>query len=405
MIPWKRAIALADMDAFFTSVEQLDDPFLRSRAVVITSHQQGSCVISCSYEARQYGIKVGMSLLEAKQHCSLLVQRVSRSQRYAEISDRIIHALKTQITPVIEQSSIDEAYLELTAEQGLYPSPQHMAEHIREVIYQSSGLSASVGLSGDKTTAKFAAKQNKPHGYMIIPPYESKLALADVPVSELCGIGHGMTRYLAQLGVHTCKDMQSIPISVLSKRFGRIGRRIWYMCLGADPHPVNSKLHQPKSLGHSKIIPPGTSNEHTLFSYCHYLTLRLAKRLRNHDLKSAIFLIGIKSKSRGWLSERITLDEATNNNPDLYKLFTVWINKTHYRHEVISKIFITATNLQTYSQKSLNNSKKKSINTTLDEIHKQFGLKGLMPARLIESYHDINPVIPFSYTAQNNLLL
>ncbi|HJN38219.1 MAG TPA: DNA polymerase IV [Gammaproteobacteria bacterium] len=403
MIPWRRVIALADMDAFFASVEQLDQPYLRSRAVVITSRHQGSCVISCSYEARSYGIKVGMPIFEAKQLCPLLVQCISRSDRYAEISDCIMHALKSKITPMIEQSSIDEAYLDLTAEQQLYESHQHMVEHIRCVVYQASGLSVSVGLSGDKTTAKFAAKQNKPHGYMIIPPHEACLALADVPVAELCGIGQGMQSFLAGLGVHHCQDMRNIPISVLSKRFGRIGRRVWYMCLGQDPDPVDVRYRQPKTLGHSKVLPPHTSNHATILAYCHYLTGRLAKRLRDHSLKSTEFSLGMKSYSRDWISQRMVLTQATNDNVIIQKLFLDWLNTYHKHHEAVSHLYITAMNLQQLQQLSLNGQQQSKINATLDAIHERYGLKGVMSARLVDVYQEINSVVPFGYHANKKL--
>ena len=207
----RRVIALVDMDAYFAAVEQLDDPFLRSKAVVITNHPKNSTIISCSYEARFYGIRVGDTLWDARKKCPSMVVKSSRSQRYGMVSDKIMQALAYHITPDIEQSSVDEAYLDLTFVKHLYPSFDVLAQKIQSTIYQASGLSASVGIGSNKTIAKYAAKQNKPYGYMVIPHEDSKLALSDVPVSELCGIGPGMTKYLSQLGIHYCKDIEKFP--------------------------------------------------------------------------------------------------------------------------------------------------------------------------------------------------
>ena len=180
-------IVLVDMNSFFASIEQLDQPELFGRPIAVTNGRQGTCIITCSYEARYWGIKTGMRLKQAKKLCPELIQRPSRPKRYAEISTRIMHGL-TSITPDVEVYSVDEAFLDMTHCQKIISSPQTMARKIKELILELSDLSCSIGVSGDKTTAKYAAKQNKPDGLTIIPPEKAEETLQDVPVTELCGI-------------------------------------------------------------------------------------------------------------------------------------------------------------------------------------------------------------------------
>lgn len=171
--PWQRAIALLDMNAFFASVEQRDFPSLLGKPVAITNGMRGSCIITCSYEARAYGVHTGMRVREALTICPDLIQRPTRPKIYAKVSTNIMHNLKT-VCPDIEVFSIDEAFIDITSCQKLYGSPIEVAHHLKQSVYEASGLLCSLGLSGDKTTAKYAAKLNKPDGFTVVPPWQAK---------------------------------------------------------------------------------------------------------------------------------------------------------------------------------------------------------------------------------------
>lgn len=264
--PWPRAIILVDMNAFFASVEQHDSPELKGRPVAITNGQEGTCIITCSYEARAYGVCTGMRLKQALSLCPHLVAVSSHPQRYVEVSTSIMKALE-DITPDIEIFSVDEAFLDVTHCQQMFGSPEHIGQMTRQKVMQASGLLCSIGVSGDKTTAKYAAKLYKPNGFCVISPWDAQRKLENVPVHDLCGIGDGIERFLAKYGVYHCGDMANLPISVLGKRFGNIGRRIWLMCQGADPEPVYTNINAPKSMGHGKVMPPNTHDKNTLLVY------------------------------------------------------------------------------------------------------------------------------------------
>jgi len=235
-------IALVDMNAFFASIEQLDRPEWRGRPVAITNGKIGTGIITCSYEARAYGVRTGMRLPEAQKICPQLIRSAARPYRYAEVSRSIMSSLEV-ITPDLEIFSVDEAFLDLSHCQRLYHyDPWAIGKRIKQVVFESSGLLCSVGLSGDRSTAKWAAKQQKPNGLTVIKPELAGKALADIAVTELSGINKGIGRFLAQYGVFCCADMKKIPISVLARRFGNPGRRIWLMAQGKDPELVDGYI-------------------------------------------------------------------------------------------------------------------------------------------------------------------
>lgn len=242
MTRWPRMIALLDMNAFFASIEQLDRPLWRGRAVGVTNGARGTCIITCSYEARSYGIKTGMRLQEAKKLCPGFIQAPARPARYAAVSTAIMTAVEA-VSPDIEVFSVDEAFLDLTHCQSLYAEDVWaIGRRIKQCVFSASGLLCSVGISGDKTTAKWAAKQDKPNGLRVVPPWKSASTLAAVPVTELCGISNGIGRFLSDRGVSVCGQMKHLPISALAQRFGNPGRRIWLMAQGLDPEPVQCSL-------------------------------------------------------------------------------------------------------------------------------------------------------------------
>ncbi len=314
---WSRAIILVDMNAFFAAVEQLDNPALRGQPVAITNGAEGSCIITCSYEARAYGIRTGMRLPEAKPRCPHLLVLPSRPKRYTQISRDIMQAL-TQITPEIEIFSVDEAFLDVTHCQKLFGDPEVIGKRVKQCVFDASGLLCSLGISGDKTTAKFAAKLDKPNGFTVIPPWQAKQRLQYVPVTELCGIGKGIGDFLAGHGVLLCGDMQKLPISVLAKRFGNLGRRMWYMCQGADPDPVHTDINPPKSMGHGKVLPPGTTDTALVHTYLRHMCEKVAARLRRNNMQAQRFFIGVKSY-HGWLGEKISLSQACADGHVFYQ--------------------------------------------------------------------------------------
>ena len=204
---WERVIFLLDMNAFFASIEQTDFPELRHRPVAVTNGDVGTCVITCSYEARAYGVKTGMHIKQARQLCPRIIKRPARPERYAQVSSQLMHGLQ-KFTPDMEIFSVDEAFLDFTRCKRVYPDPVALAPQIQQHVLQTTGAGCSIGVSGDKTTAKYAAKLKKPHGITIIPPWEAEERLKNVPVTELCGIAKGIV-FPEEVNASRCGDFRA----------------------------------------------------------------------------------------------------------------------------------------------------------------------------------------------------
>lgn len=382
---WQRAIILVDMNAFFASIEQADHPEWRGRAIAVTNGKVGSCVITCSYEARAFGIKTGMRLYEARKLCPHLIQAPSRPERYVTVSRAIMDALST-LTPDMEVFSVDEAFLDVTRCQLLLGTPDKIAAMAKELVFEASGLHCSVGVSGDKTTAKFAAKQVKPDGFTVIPPWEAKARLRYVKVTELCGINTGIGGFLAKHGVEVCGDMEKLPISILAKRFGNVGRRIWYMCQGADPAPVQTIVPSPKSMGHGKVMPPNTCDSHTIDTYLMHMCEKLGSRLRHHHFHAQHFFIGLRSYELGWLGGVGQTIQPTHDGRDIFQLGSL-ILAQHWRHEPVWQIQVTALDPNAGGLQldlfAAPDRKREQVNAVLDDINDRYGEFTIAPAPLL----------------------
>ena len=384
---WSRAIALIDMNAFFASVEQLDNPELHGLPIAVTNGIQGTCIITSSYEARAFGVKTGMRLKEARQLCPDLIQRASRPERYAQISTAIMESLLT-ISPDVEIFSVDEAFLDVTRCQSLLGPPEHIAHLIKQAVFNVSGLLCSVGISGDKTTAKYAAKQNKPDGLTVVHPSLSKKYLHDVPVTDICGIGKGIGEFLAQRGVYVCGDMQKLPISELGRRFGNIGRRIWKMCLAEDPDQVTTLVSDPKSIGHGKVMPPDTRDRDAIYMYLLHMCEKVATRLRRYELQAKHFYIGFNT-SYGWLSCKSRLVNPTQDGRLIYRLGKQ-ILENEWQGQGIFQLQVSALDphsvigqLTLFKSDIKEDNPERNFLEVMDDINMRYGELCLAPARLL----------------------
>lgn len=392
---WSRAIILMDMNAFFASVEQLDNPEWQGRPIGITNGEVGTCIITCSYEARAQGIHTGMRLKEAYAHCPDFIRVPAHPERYAQISSAIMSSLEV-ITPDIEVFSVDEAFLDVTRCQRLLGTPEQIGWMVKKAVYESAGLACSVGVSGDKTTAKYAAKLNKPDGFTVIAPWEARERLHNVPVTELCGIAKGTGRFLAERGVLTCGDMASLPISVLAQRFGNIGRRIWCMCAGQDPEDVQTSVAAPKSVGHGKVVPPDTRDKAVLLTYLIHMSEKVAARLRRHTLEASRFFIGMRTRE-GWIGDKFRTPQATSDGAVLRRL-CVWLLEDYWQGQGVSQIQVTALNpVSEHGQQDMfagDVEQITALNRAMDNINQRYGEFSLAPARLLNRSSMPNVIAP-----------
>ena len=236
----QRKIIHVDMDAFYASVEQRDDPKLRGRPVVVAWRGNRSVVCAASYEARRFGVRSAMPAMRAERLCPQAVFVPPDFTRYKAVS-RQVHAIFGRYTQLIEPLSLDEAYLDVTADAGGLPSATATAEAIRAAIREETALTASAGVAPNKFVAKIASDFRKPDGLFVVKPAQVEAFLAPLPVGRLPGVGKVMQRKLAELGLQVVADLRPFPVEVLERRFGRWGRRLHELAFGIDERAVVSE--------------------------------------------------------------------------------------------------------------------------------------------------------------------
>ncbi|MGH8213284.1 MAG: DNA polymerase IV [Rhodanobacteraceae bacterium] len=237
-----RKIVHVDMDAFYASVEQRDDPSLRGRPVVVAWKGARSVVCAASYEARKFGVRSAMPASRAERLCPQAVFVPPDFTRYKAVSRRV-REIFAHHTDLVEPLSLDEAYLDVTVNKSGLPSATAVAETIRIEIRAETRLTASAGVAPNKFLAKIASDFRKPDGLFVVRPHEALDFLSPLPVERLPGVGKVMQARLAELDIATIADLRAFDATRLERRFGRYGRRLHELSLGIDERPVTP--HQP----------------------------------------------------------------------------------------------------------------------------------------------------------------
>jgi len=232
-----RKIIHVDMDAFYASVEQRDDPSLRGKPVVVAWRGARSVVCAASYEARKFGVRSAMPAVRAERLCPQAIFVPPDFSRYKAVS-RQVREIFARHTDLIEPLSLDEAYLDVTSTKTHLPSATATAEAIRAAIREETGLTASAGVAPNKFLAKIASDWKKPDGLFVIRPHQVASFLAPLAVGRLPGVGKVMESKLVAMGINTVGDLRTHTEQELEQRFGRWGRRLHELSLGIDEHRV-----------------------------------------------------------------------------------------------------------------------------------------------------------------------
>jgi len=232
-----RKILHIDMDAFYASVEQRDDPSLRGKPVIVGWPGERSVVCAASYEARTFGVHSAMPASRAKRLCPDGVWRHPDFERYRAVS-RQIREIFERHTPLVEPLSLDEAYLDVTQELTGIPTATETAEAIRREIRDETHLTASAGVAPNKFLAKIASDWRKPDGLFVIKPHQVERFLTPLPVRKIPGVGKATEAVLYEMKIHTVGDLRTFEESELLARFGKWGTRLWELARGIDDHPV-----------------------------------------------------------------------------------------------------------------------------------------------------------------------
>lgn len=395
---WSRAIVHIDMNAFFASVESRDFPELRGRPIGVTNGAVGTTLITCSYEARARGVRTGMRIYEARTLCPDLIQRPARPRVYAEISTRIMRAL-TRLSPDVEVFSVDEAFIDVTRCQRLHGSPERMAHMARALVHEASGgLPCSVGVAGNKSTAKLASELEKPNGFTVIPPWEARARLQDVPMQRICGLGPRIAAFLSRYGARTCGDVARLPLAVLERRFGVTGKYLWLACQGEDTEPVQRETAAPKSVGHGKVLPPRTTGRETVETYLRHMCEKVAARLRRYGLRAERLYVGVRCPELGdSLGATYALSRAMPDGRYFFMHARRFLDR-HWHGEAVTHVQVTATVLESrdgqmelFAPADVRTCRRASA---VDHINQKYGEFAVAPATLLARSTMPNVIAP-----------
>ncbi|MFW5985657.1 MAG: DNA polymerase IV [Halanaerobiaceae bacterium] len=377
-----------DMDAFFAAVEKKDNPQLKNKPVIVggTGLADRGVVSAASYEAREYGVHSAMPLRKARQLCPEGVFMPTRHKRYGEVS-RQIFAIFQNYTPRVEKLSIDEAFLDLKGCHRLYGSSQEIGKKIKKEIRNELGLIASVGVSFNKFLAKLASDLEKPDGFVVITPENVNKVLEPLPVTEIFGVGEKTARVLRERGVETIKQLKDISQDDLTSNFGKYGTTLYNLARGIDHRKVEP-VSETKSISHETTFKNSIRKKDEVLSVLLWLTEKVARRLRNKDLKAKTVFVKVRYDDFSTYTRRITLDNFIANTEKIYQEACDLLARENLLKKPIRLLGVGVESLSRKNLRQLSlfdqgekNRERKKISETMDQIKERYGEESIQRAR------------------------
>ena len=316
-----RHIVHADLDAFYASVEQMDNPKYRGRPVMVGgSPSSRGVVAAASYEARKYGVHSAMPTATAIRHCPHGIVIKPRFDRYREVSGQVM-AIFHQMTELVEPLSLDEAYLDVTHLVEAGQKPRVIAENLKLRVKEEVGLNLSVGASTGKSISKIASDLQKPNGLVVVPPgYESRF-LAPLPAGKLSGIGPKSVELLRRDNIETIGQLAAQPFDWYLRHFGKRARSVWNRARGEDQEPVH--IHRlTKSLSSEITFPNDLNNPNSLYQELAELSGRVARHLAEKELHGKTVLVKLRLSDFTTFTRQTTLTAPTRSETII--LETAW---------------------------------------------------------------------------------
>ena len=374
----RRWIMHVDMDAFFASVEQRDDPALQGKPVIVCGKSRRSVVATASYEARAFGVHSAMPLSQAKRLCPHGCFVAPRFEAYREASDAI-HQVMLHYADAYEPISLDEAFLDISGMGSQYPTLGSIGRAIKEEIRSVVHLTASVGIAPNKFLAKMASDMNKPDGLCIIPYGREREVLAPLPVRRLWGVGSVTEKKLLAAGFRTISDIQEAVPEKLSALLGNQGPLLKALSLGIDERPIISS-RQVKSIGDESTYEYDLTDRRAIDREIAIHSDIVAQRLRRHDLAARTISLKIRFASFKTIMRSLSLEEGTNLQETIDSACQTLLSRIPLT-EGIRLIGVTASNLgaplsipSLFSDKE---EKRARAARAMDSIQQKYGRKAL----------------------------
>jgi DNA polymerase-4 len=373
-----------DLDAFFAAVEQRDRPELRGRPVIVGGDPRARGVVSAaSYEARAFGIRSAMPLRTAAALCPAGVFLPVDGAKYRRESRRVMEILG-RFTPLLEQVSIDEAFLDVAGSEALFGSPEEIARKIKAAVRDEAGLTASVGVATTKLVAKVASDLRKPDGLVVVPPGEEAAFLAPLPIGRLWGVGEQTRATLAEQGVRTIGQLAELPVDVLVRRLGAHGAALHDRARGIDPSPVTGEIAA-KSVSHEHTFDVDTADGEVIERTILALSEGVASRLRAGGVRAATVQVKVRDSAFRTVTRQRTLPEPTDLADPIFRAALEMV-RPEVRGRRIRLLGVGAHGLGEPAQMGLfavDDPRRRRVAEAQDVIRRKYGTRALTRARLL----------------------
>ncbi|HKL12244.1 MAG TPA: DNA polymerase IV [Halanaerobiales bacterium] len=373
-----------DMDAFYASVEQLDNPELEGKAVIIggVGLDNRGVVSTASYEARKFGVHSAMPIAKAKKLCPHGIYLPGRGARYSELSKQIFNIL-LKFTPEVEKISIDEAYLYVKGCHRLYGSSAQIAKKIKEKVNEETGLVCSVGVARNKFLAKIASDLDKPDGLVVIENDEIDKVLDVLSIKKIPGVGEKTANKLNEIGIYKIKQLKRLAIEELIKLFGKHGKQLYELIRGRDDRKVNTNS-QTKSISNETTFRNDIIEMELLLKHLSQLCQKVTRRIRKKQLIGNTVFIKVKDNKFNIKTKRITVQHYIDSTEDLYQLSKQLLQQVKIKIPIrLIGVGISGLKEKEKEQMSLfeSSDNKEKFNLAIDSIKDKFGNKSIRRAR------------------------
>jgi DNA polymerase-4 len=368
-------LAHVDLDAFYASVEELDQPDLKGRAVIVGGLGERGVVSSCSYAARRFGIRSAMPMSQARRLCPQGVFLPVRMSRYQEASSQVMAVLSC-FSPALEQISVDEAFMDLHGVTHLWGgSAAQTGLMIKEAVRKETGLNCSVGIAPLRFLAKIASERSKPDGLLLVDEAEEFMSTVDL--GEISGVGAKTLRVLRDLGAHKLFDLRSLPPGLLERRLGKHGLDLLCLAWGRDQRGVATE-QQVKSISHEITFARDLARRDIILSHLMVLCQKVGTRLRQAGLYAGTFTLKIKYPD---FTQKIFSSSSSRPTDQTLDIF----NRLHgfvKEGTAIRLLGAGAGNLRPARQNELfNHGRRQSLHQAEDYLQQRFGPRSLTRAR------------------------
>lgn len=384
-----------DLDAFFASVEQRDNPVYRGKPLIVggISGTGGNfnrgVVCAASYEARKYGVHAGMPIWEARQKCPQAFFIPSQMNKYLKASKKFFQ-ICSNYTPLIEALSIDELFLDVSGCESLFGSSKIIGRKIKERVHQELGLKVSVGIAENKFLAKIATNLGKPDGFYIIPSEDIKKILYPLPVSSLWGIGKKTEELLKKSGIYQIEQLAQMPDSILENLLGKNGKKIKLLAQGIDNSLV-TPTSTAKSISKETTFTTNITEKEILVKELLKISQLVGYTTRKKGYKGKTITLKVRFQNFTTLNKSITLENSTNIDDLIFKTVVNLLGKIKIKKGGVRLLGVKLSKLSSdNTPKQLNllgdrDEKLEQLTQSLDKIREKFGSKAITRASLLSN--------------------